>query len=280
MAALDGALALAEVDDRPLPVADELDLDVARLLDKLLDVEPAVAEGVGGLGPGGHEERLELGLVAGHPHPAPAAAGRRLDHDREAGLARCGEPLLHTLHGAVGAGDDGDACLLHRLLGDGLVAHLRDRLGRRPDEDEVVVVADAGELRVLAQEPVARVDRVGARDLGRRDDRRDVEVALRGRRGPDAHGLVGELHRERVAVGRGVHGDRLEPHLAAGPDDAERDLAAVGDEDFLDHGEARRDGRGRTKGPATGPRAARITARSRRAAGRTRRARRSWRGSA
>ena len=39
-----------------------------------------------------------------------------------------------------------------------------------------------------------------------------------------------------VAVDRGVHGDRLDAELAAGAQDAQRDLAAVGDDDFVEHG--------------------------------------------
>jgi hypothetical protein len=41
---------------------------------------------------------------------------------------------------------------------------------------------------------------------------------------------------ERVLVGFGVHRDGLDAELAARIDDAHRDLAAVGDQDFLEHG--------------------------------------------
>ncbi len=39
-----------------------------------------------------------------------------------------------------------------------------------------------------------------------------------------------------VVVGRGMHGDGLDAELAAGAQDAERDLAAIGDDDFVEHG--------------------------------------------
>ena len=45
VAALDRALALAEVDDRAVMIAEHLELDVARVLDVLLDVDVADAEG-------------------------------------------------------------------------------------------------------------------------------------------------------------------------------------------------------------------------------------------
>ena len=38
-----------------------------------------------------------------------------------------------------------------------------------------------------------------------------------------------------VAVGLGVHGDGLDAEFAAGAQDAQRDLAAVGDDDLLEH---------------------------------------------
>jgi hypothetical protein len=41
MAALDRALALAEVNDAALGVAEDLDLDVARMLEVFLDVDGA-----------------------------------------------------------------------------------------------------------------------------------------------------------------------------------------------------------------------------------------------
>ena len=63
------------------------------------------------------------------------------------------------------------------------------------------------------------------------EDRVDPEVALRRRRRPEADRLVGDpdvgRRRVRVAVDR----DRLDAELVAGPDDPDRDLAAVRDED-------------------------------------------------
>ena len=56
MAALDGAFALAEGHDVAVFVSQYLELDVARLLNELLHVEVAVAEGVGGFCLRGLEE--------------------------------------------------------------------------------------------------------------------------------------------------------------------------------------------------------------------------------
>ena len=94
---------------------------------------------------------------------------------------------------------------------------------------------DLGEAGVLGEEAVARMDRVGAGDLAGGDDRRDVEVALARRRRADADALVGEPHMHGVGVGRRMDGDRRDADLLAGAEHAERDLAAVGDQDLVEH---------------------------------------------
>ena len=91
MAALDGALALKERGHVAVLVGQHLELDVARVLDELLHVELAVAEGVGGLGGGGMEEIGQFLGGAHDAHAAPAAAGLGLENDGVADL--CG-PIL------------------------------------------------------------------------------------------------------------------------------------------------------------------------------------------
>ena len=61
VAALDGAVALADRHDRPVRVGKELHLDMARTLEVALEIERAVAEGAGGLALGGCPRFLELG---------------------------------------------------------------------------------------------------------------------------------------------------------------------------------------------------------------------------
>ena len=81
MAALDGALALEQRGHVAVLVGKDLELDVARLLDELLHVELAVAEGVGGLGGCGMEEVGQFFGGADDAHAASAAAGLGLEDD-------------------------------------------------------------------------------------------------------------------------------------------------------------------------------------------------------
>ena len=55
---------------------------------------------------------------------------------------------------------------------------------------------------------------------------------LRRRRGSQEVGFVGQADVQRVAVASPIDRDRRNPHLARGAHDANRDLAAIGDEQF------------------------------------------------
>ena len=108
--------------------------------------------------------------------------------------------------------------------------------GLGPDEGDPVLFDDVGEARVFAEEPVARVDRVGTRDFGGGDDRGDIQIAVRSGRRSDADRLVGEAHVHRIGVSGRVHRDSLDPHFMRRAVDAQRDLATVGDQQFFDRG--------------------------------------------
>ena len=73
MPPLDGAVALADRDDRAVRVGEQLHLDVARPLEVALAVERAVAERALGLAFRGVERLLELGRGTHDAH-APATA--------------------------------------------------------------------------------------------------------------------------------------------------------------------------------------------------------------
>ena len=107
--------------------------------------------------------------------------------------------------------------------------------GRGANEHDAVVAAHLGELRVLGQEAVAGVDRIGSRNNRGGEQVRDVQVGVFGGRRADADGLVGQQHGERLGVGLGVGHHRLDSKFAGRPQHAQRDLSPVGDQDFFKH---------------------------------------------
>ena len=77
MPALEGALALAEVDHVAVAVRQDLDLDVPGPVDPPLDQEGVVAEGGAGLAAGGGDLVGQQRQVPHQPHALAAAARAR-----------------------------------------------------------------------------------------------------------------------------------------------------------------------------------------------------------
>ncbi len=236
VAALEGALALAEVDDVAVAVGQDLDLDVPGPVDPALDEQGVVAEGGAGLAAGGGDLVGQQRLVADQPHTLAAAARGRLEQHRHADLPGRGGQLAVVQPAARGAGDDRDAGLAHRLLGPDLVAHQLDGLGGRADEDQPGVRAGAGEGGVLGEEAVARMDCLGAGPGGRVQQPFHGQIALGGRGRTDPYGGVGLPHVPGVGVRVAEDGDRADAEGAQRTDDTDRDLAAVGDEHGVEIG--------------------------------------------
>jgi hypothetical protein len=233
--ALDAALALVQVHHVAVRVAQHLDLDVARLLDELLDEHAVVAEAVARLVAARREAVGGVLVVEGHAKTLATAAGTGLDHHRVADVARDLHRLLRRVDGVVPSRDGVDARLPGQLLGRDLVAHGRDAVVLGADEDETFVLHPAREGFVLGQEAVAGMDGLGPRLLRGVDDAVGHEVALAAGRRTDKHSLVGQRHVQRVAVGLGIHRHGGDAHAARGLDDAAGDLAAVGNQDLGKH---------------------------------------------
>ena len=157
VAALDGALALAQVHDVALPVAEHLDFDVPRAGDVFLDEHPVVAEAGTRLGGRGAKALGHFLAPVHHPHALAAAAGGGLDHDREADVLGDAHRLVGCVDDADVAGHGADAGCDGQFLGLDLVAHGAHGALRRADEHHARLFQPAGELGVLGQEAVARV---------------------------------------------------------------------------------------------------------------------------
>ena len=198
-----------------MPVGQELDLDVTRTLDVALAVDAVVAEGGLGLSLRGVHRVPELGRVADDAHAAPAASRRSLDDERKADVVR------------VAGGQRRNARLDRDPLRLELVAARAEGLGSRADEPKTCRLDGLGELRVLRQEAVAGMDRVGSRLLRRADVLLGVEIAR------DLHGLVGMPGVEGAEIVRRSDRNGADPGLAAGAEDARGDLAPVRYEELL-----------------------------------------------
>ncbi len=116
-----------------------------------------------------------------------------------------------------------------------LVAHRGDRLGIGSDEDDARGSQRAGESRALGKKAVARMHRFGPARFAGLDDLVDHQIALRRRRRPDGDRGIRHFDMQRVAVGFGIDRNGLYPHAACGLDGPAGDLAAIGNQDALEH---------------------------------------------
>ena len=235
VAPLQRAVALAEMDGAAFAVAEHLDFDVARPLQIFFQINRVVAERGLRLGARHGEARRQLVLGADQLHAAATAARGRFEHQRESDVARQAKRLGVRADAAVGAGNDRNAELLSGALGRDLVAHQADVLGPRPDEVHVMLAEDFGKARILRQKAVAGMHGVGAGDLAGREQRRNIEVAVLGRRRPDADAFVGEAHMHGVFVRGRMDRDGRNAKLLAGAQHPQRDFPTVGDQDFVEH---------------------------------------------
>src|SRR5512142_203486 len=159
MPSLERAIELAQVDDIAMRICQDLDLNVARIFEQLLQIDVPVAEGRFGFTARGRKQAWHLFQRAYLPHTlAPAPSGGFDEqwkpdlgsHAQELFVAECSRALgaRHDRH--TGRGD--------RLAGLHLVPHSGD--GRRLGTDE----RDAGsrafgrEGFTLGEETVARMD--------------------------------------------------------------------------------------------------------------------------
>ena len=236
VAALDGAVALAEVNHVALAVAQYLHLDMAWIGEVFFHVHVAVAKSRFCFGRGHGVAGLEFVFVARDFHALAAAACHRLDKDGEADFFGKREAFVRVLQDAGRAGDEGQAEFPHGVFRHRLVAHAGDVFGRGADEGEVVFLHHARKFLVLGQETDAGVDGVDAGQRCRRQDRRDVEIALARRGRADAYAFIRHAHSHAVCVCRRMHDNRADAHFLAGPHDTQCNLAAVRDQDFVEHG--------------------------------------------
>ena len=87
----------------------------------------------------------------------------------------------------------------------------------------------------LGEEAVARMHGLGAGLFAGGDDLLDDQIAFGRSRRPDMDGVIRHLDMQRVAIGVGIDRDGLDPHALRGLDDPAGNLAAIGDQNTLEH---------------------------------------------
>ena len=164
MSPLDGTLPLSQDHHVPVRVCKNLKLHMFRVYYELLYINPAVSEGNLGLLNGYGELLPELLLVEHYPYTPSSSPCRGLQDHRVAYLPRHIEGLLH-IRCPVASGHQGQTHPLGYLFGLYLVPYQLQGGRGRAYELYPTLLDDLRELGVLGKEAVARIDRIGPRDL-------------------------------------------------------------------------------------------------------------------
>ena len=171
----------------------------------------------------------------GDPHALAAAAGGSLDHHRIADLVGDLSRALGRFDHAEMAGDGRHLGRVGEFLRFDLVAHRLNGFGIGTNENDVRLGQGMREGRTFREKTIARMDSLGPCLETGGDDLVDREIGL-GRGGRAyRNGLIRHLDMQRILVRFGIDGDGPDAHAARRLNDATGDLAAVSDQDCLEH---------------------------------------------
>ena len=161
MAALQRTVAVAEHQHATVAVAEGLYFHMPRRGDAAFHEQPRVAELRLGQALHRREPIHQLRLVLAARHADAAAAGGALEHHRIAELPRPAAGLVGVRQ-HVAAGQQRHAGGFRQPPRFVLQAEAADVRRPRADERHAALLKGLGEVRVLAQEAVAGMDRIGA----------------------------------------------------------------------------------------------------------------------
>ena len=176
VAALHRAVALEQVDQLAVRVAQHLHLDMAGAAHQLFEVHLVVAERGQRLAPAGGQLFVELGFRFDDSHATSAAAPAGLQHQRIADGQRLA-PRLGGIDGqGVGRRHHWHARGHGRHASRYLVSQRAHHLRFRPDEGDAGRGAGIGEVRIFRQEAIAGMDGIDLGFLGHAQYVVDVEI--------------------------------------------------------------------------------------------------------
>ena len=141
-------------------VAKHLDFDVAGALHIFLDQHRVIAKAVAGFALARGQGGFKINARLNDAHAFATATGAGLDQHRVTDAVGFTAQQCRVLIGPVVARHQRHTGLLHQALGLGLEAHGQNARRLGPDEDDARIGTGLSKCLVLAQETIARVDRL------------------------------------------------------------------------------------------------------------------------
>ena len=235
VASLHRTVALEQMHQLAVGIAKHLHFDVTRTPHQLFEIDLVIAESRRSLATRGIDRIAEFSLGLDGAHAATTATPARLEHQRIAYLCRQATRGIQVIRQRTGRWHHRHTGTLRQFARRHLVAELTHHRRARPDEGNPGRRTGLGEIGVLGQEAVARMDCVHLGLARNADDVGDVEVGLdRLLARPHLVGLVGLETMEGKAVFMRIDADRADVHLARGTEHPNGDFTAVRDQNAAD----------------------------------------------
>ena len=229
---------------RAVPVSDDehaaatvtkgLHLDVPRRGDQFLQVQVVVTEVGRRQAPDTVERRFQFGRTVRAPHADTAAAGSALQHHWIADALGRKRGLLNAAEQPASR-QEMYARIRSNRARFVFQTEAPDVLRPRSDENHAPLGETLGEPRVLAQESVPRMHRLGTGAVDDLEQRGLVHVGVRRAAAAQWAGFVHRRKVQRIAVRLRIDPHALDPHEPQGPRYAYGDGAAVGDQHLREH---------------------------------------------
>ena len=223
---LNRALALTQVDDIAIGIADDLDLDVTSSINEWFDEDRAVAKRRGSLPRPGCDGVGEFVGTTNHTHAAATTTSRRFNKGRHrdtGGDLYCASGSCHDLKQWCGwdVGLDGEP-----LCSD-LVAKSPNLIRGRAHPDQSSRHNALSDVGILREESIAGVKSIAAMAQRYLDDLIGAQVRLCGRRAAQRNGNVDCVGMHCIGVWFGEHPNRRDAEPMRCARDAHHNFTAV-----------------------------------------------------
>ena len=230
------AVALEQVRDVAVAIADHLHLDVTRLVDQSLQIDLAAGEtALGHRGRALHHAEQFLGRTRWQ-HSDSAAPRSRLDQNWIADLLGGTQHLGRIAGQHTGATPQRPAMARRQFARARLVPHRLDPARRWADKAHPGRLNTGGKAGVFRKKSIAGMQRVGVMQTRHLEQPILIQVALAGWRSTDVRGLAGQFQVRRMPVGIGVQGERRDAQRIECAQHARGDRSTVGDNDLVEQG--------------------------------------------
>ena len=233
--ALDGAVTFEEMHHIAVLITHDLHFDMLRVHDAAFDIDFIITESHLRFGTRTVVRFFQIFHAVDISHAASAAAIDGFDHDRES-VGFC-ESLhfIKAVNRTLGPRDHRDLRFFCLNAGIHLVTEHNEMFDLRPDENDAFFFAALSELRIFSKEAVARMNGIDVMFLTDTDDIFDVKVCV-DRLIPftDQVGFICTVSVQGQDIFFRIDSHGADAHFTAGSEYADRDLAAVGYQYFMD----------------------------------------------